>query len=132
MKLISCQKMGFICPKTEIESLQSSGAKPEISLQSNCLIRSFHTRRRTPPPAGCGRCSRGLSPEAFAPCGCVRVKGAADRTHPLLELGGRASRCLQDTPNGKASLALEAERKWRIRPFCPASTRVCPFPSPAF
>lgn len=37
-----CQKMGFIGPKSEMESLQSLGAKPEIPLQTLFLLRKFH------------------------------------------------------------------------------------------
>lgn len=42
--------MGLIFPKSEMESLQSSVAKPEISLQTD-LVWKFHTGRKMPPPA---------------------------------------------------------------------------------
>lgn len=38
--------MGLIFHKSEMESLQSSGAKPEISLQTNFLVWKFHTGKK--------------------------------------------------------------------------------------
>lgn len=52
MKLITCQKIRLTCPKSVMESLQSLGAKPETSLQTDLLVWNFHASRKTSPPVG--------------------------------------------------------------------------------
>lgn len=55
-QLITYQKMGLICPKSEMESLQSSVAKLEISLQIDFLVWKFHTGGKIPPPPPARKC----------------------------------------------------------------------------
>lgn len=136
MKLITCQKMGLICPKSEMKTLQSSGAKPEISLYANFLAWKFHTCRflhcRKYRSCGIQQCAWRAPPVTWCCCCvvavCVRGGGSASLLQPPPGGGrelltGHTSENREGWPPGAREevedIPLSADLRPWIRPFSP-------------
>lgn len=136
-KLITFQKMGLICPKSEMRSLQSSGAKPEISLHTHFLAWKFPTGRKTPLLQEVQKlwdsavCLLGSSHHTMLLLcyGCL-CDGAGDcwPHSPLHWCGGRIDpSCFLNTQGKRKAWPLEGGRKLRISPFCRTSAPILSF-----